>query len=102
MENRRVETEDGWRDFAERIGAMAREEGLLGIIVAGFTPVDANGMEIHLSMMNSPNLCTHDKLGMRLKTIEKLALTAFEKLLDEPHHHDENSDDGESDEGMLQ
>lgn len=89
-----------WRAFAEHLGKLAQEHGLLGIIVAGFSPVDANGMEIHLSMMNDPGLCTHDKLGMRLKTIEKLAVTAFEQYVANDHDHHDHHEHGDA--GGLQ
>ena len=91
MEDVKVETDSQWEEFAERVGAMAREEGLLGIIVAGFTPAGEGAMQIHLSVMNSTSLCEHDKLGMRLKTIEKLALTTFERVQDSVHDDNEKT-----------
>ena len=99
MDDKSVETGDEWEDFAERIAAMAREEGLLGIIIAGFYDAGGGAMGMHLSTLNAPSLCDHDKMGMRLKTIEKLALTTFNKLHDEVHADDE---DGESKGGMVQ
>lgn len=99
MDDRKVETGDEWENFAESVKEMAREEGLLGIIIAGFYDAGGGAMGMNLSMLNAPSLCDHDKMGMRLKTIEKLALTTFNKLHDEVHAHDE-SDDGEH--GELQ
>lgn len=98
MEDIRTEPPEAWVDFAERVGAMAREEGLLGIIIAGFSPAGENGMELHLSMMNSSALCEHDKQGMRLKVIEKLAIKSFDATMAQGHGHDDS--DGEN--GELQ